>query len=104
MICIALAVKREQHFEVDILSKIFRGKLRTIHKTIMLFFSLVGGAVIVWASIDFVALGLLKKSPAIDVSMVYIYLSLLFGGVLVLLMALHRIIHVCYFKELGNDT
>lgn len=88
----AIAVRRGQHFEVDLLSKLFSGKGVRMHKAAMMCVVFAAGIVIVWSSIGFVQLGLLKKSPATGVKMVYIYASLLVGGGLISLMALDRFV------------
>lgn len=87
----AVAVRRNQHFEVDFLSNFLTGRSKTFHARAMMLSVLVGGLIIAWASVEFVELGLLKKNSATGVRMVYIYTSLLVGGLLIALMAIERL-------------
>lgn len=91
MFATAVAVRRGQHFEVDLLQKLFRGYAKEAHRIAMLLTVFASGVLIAWSSITFVELGMLKKNPATGVRMIYIYASLLVGGVLIALMALDRL-------------
>lgn len=91
MIGSALAVRRGQHFEVDLLSKLFTGRARRIHRAIIVLSVIAGGVLILWSSLSFVELGLLKRNAATGYRMVYIYLSLLIGGGLIALMGLEQL-------------
>lgn len=98
----ALAVRRHLHFEVDLLANFFKGKTRAIHSVLMLLSVLLGGAIIAWSSIDFAELGLSEKSPVTGASMIYIYASLLIGGLLISLMALEKLF--IQFGLIPSDT
>jgi|TARA_R110002072_G_scaffold84217_4_gene190889 TRAP-type C4-dicarboxylate transport system permease small subunit len=89
----ALAVRRGQHFEVDLLHKLFQGRFREAHRILMGLIMLAGGLLIVWSSVHFVELGLLKKNPATGIRMIYIYSSILAGGGLIALLAAERLLH-----------
>ncbi|WJS05625.1 TRAP transporter small permease [Roseibium aggregatum] len=91
MIGAALAVRRGQHFEVDLLQQFLPDAAKKIHKVIMQLSVLAAGAVIAWSSISFVNLGLIKKNSATGIPMIYIYASLLVGSILILVMALDRL-------------
>jgi len=91
MIGAALAVRRNQHFEVDLLANYLGSKGRIVQRAVMSLLVFVGGGVIAWTAIEFVNLGLLKKDPATGIKMVYIYASLLVGGVLICLLALEKL-------------
>ena len=90
MIGSAVAVRKHQHFEVDLLVKLFKGNALKVHTFLMRLSVFAGGAIIAWSSIAFLELGLLKKSPATGIPMIYIYASILVGGLLISLMALDR--------------
>ncbi|OED49826.1 hypothetical protein AB838_04970 [Rhodobacteraceae bacterium (ex Bugula neritina AB1)] len=91
MFASAIAVRRGSHFEVDLVHKKLRGAAQRFHRYAMLLTVVAGGLIIAWSSITFVELGLLKKNPATGVRMIYIYASLLVGGVLIALMALEQL-------------
>lgn len=93
----AIAVRRGQHFEVDLLQKIFKGKTQAAHRTLLMLIVMAGGLIIVWSSFSFLELGMLKKNPATGVRMIYIYTSIFVGGALIALMALDRLLN-------PNDT
>jgi TRAP-type C4-dicarboxylate transport system permease small subunit len=95
----AIAVRRGQHFEVDFLRKVFHGNAREAHRILMLLAVIASGLVIVWSSVSFVELGMLKKNPATGIRMIYIYASILVGGGLIALMAFERLIN-----GRGDDT
>lgn len=95
----ALAVRRRQHFEVDLLSHILQGKIRGFHKAMMSIAVVLGGLVIAWSSVGFFQLGLLKTNSAIGISMVYIYSSLLVGGLLIALLALNELLSGNHEKD-----
>lgn len=88
----AVGVRRGQHFEVDLIANLLDGLPSRIHRTLMLTSTVAAGTLIAWSSIGFVQLGLLKSSPATGAPMIYIYASLLLGGVLMALFALERLI------------
>ena len=88
----AIAVRRNQHFEVDFVANLLTGVPKRIHYMVMLFSVFGGGALITWASVGFVQLGMLKSSPATGTPMIYIYASLLVGGALIMLFALERLV------------
>lgn len=89
----AIAVRRRQHFEVDLLQGVLRGRARDAHRILMGLFVVAAGLVIAWSSISFVELGLMKKNPATGVRMIYIYASVLVGGVLIALMAIEQLVN-----------
>lgn len=91
MFASAIAVRKGTHFEVDLLQSRLPGMAKRIHRALMLLTVMAGGLIIAWSSIDFVQLGLLKKSPATGIRMIYIYASLLIGGGLISLMALEQL-------------
>lgn len=91
MIGSALAVRRGQHFVVDLLSKLFTGRPRKIHRAVIMGSVIAGGVLILWSSVGFVQLGSLKRNAATGYPMVYIYLSLLIGGGLIALMGLEQL-------------
>jgi TRAP-type C4-dicarboxylate transport system permease small subunit len=91
MFASAIAVRRGQHFEVDLIQKKLRGRAQKLHRAAMLLAVLAGGLIIAWSSISFVELGLLKKNPATGIRMIYIYASILIGGLLIALMALEQL-------------
>ncbi|MEM5503085.1 TRAP transporter small permease subunit [Ahrensia kielensis] len=92
MLASAIAVRRGQHFEVDLLQKVLRGPFLKIHRTLMFMIVIAGGAIIAWSSISFLELGMLKKHPATGIRMIYIYASMFGGGLLVALMALEQLL------------
>lgn len=92
MLGAAVAVRRNQHFEVDFLANFLKGRAKKFHAALMTLSVLVGGLILAWVSIDFVELGLLKKNSATGIRMIYIYASLLVGGILIALMALEQLI------------
>lgn len=87
----AIAVRRQQHFVVDILAKVLRGGGREAHRLFVTASVCAGGVLIVWSSVGFMELGILKKSPAVGVRMIYIYASLLVGGMLIALFAVEQL-------------
>ncbi|MFS4580006.1 TRAP transporter small permease [Phaeobacter sp. C3_T13_0] len=91
MFASAIAVRKGTHFEVDLLQTSLSGLAKRIHCALMLLMVMAGGLIIARSSIDFVQLGLLKKSPATGIRMIYIYASLLIGGGLIALMALEQL-------------
>lgn len=92
MIGSAIAVRRRQHFEVDLLANLLRGRPRRLHRFLMAGSNLIGGVMIAWASVGFVALGLQKSSPATGTPMIYIYVSILIGGLLIMFFAFDRLL------------
>lgn len=92
MLGAALAVRHNRHFEVDLLAHMLSGTPQKMHRTLMLLTVLAAGIVIVWSSISFVELGMIKKSPATGTKMIWIYASLPVGGALIALMALDRLL------------
>ncbi|WP_417260713.1 TRAP transporter small permease [Celeribacter sp.] len=87
----AIAVRKGTHFEVDLIQKLLWGRAKTFHRYAMLMIVAIGGLIIAWSSINFVELGLLKKNPSTGIRMIYIYASLLIGGLLIALMALEQL-------------
>ncbi len=99
MIGAALAVRKSQHFKVDILSNLLNGNGEIVYRIIMSVLVLLGGAVFAWSAYGFVELGFLKKNSATGVMMVYIYISLFFSGILIVLMALDRLFHTSHSEN-----
>ena len=89
----AVAARRGRHFEVDLLQKMFRGRAREAHRVLMSLTAAAAGVLIFWSSIKFVQLGMLKKSPATGIRMIYIYSSILVGGGLIAVMAVERALY-----------
>jgi TRAP-type C4-dicarboxylate transport system permease small subunit len=87
----AIAVRKGTHFEVDFIQKLLGGRAQKFHRYAMLMIVAIGGLIIAWSSISFVELGLLKKNPSTGIRMIYIYASLLIGGLLIALMALEQL-------------
>lgn len=104
MLGTAVAVRRSEHFEVDLLRNLLRGRPEQIHRTLVHASTFIGGALIVWASVGFVQLGVLKSSPATGTSMVYIYASILVGGALIMLFALDRLVMTNRTEKPTNTT
>jgi len=92
MIGTAMAVRRGQHFEVDLLRQLLPGAAKKVHKVLMQLSVLAAGGVIAWSSIAFVNLGLIKKNSATGIPMIFIYASLLVGAILIIIMAFDRLI------------
>lgn len=91
MFATAIAVRRGTHFEVDLVQKKLRGVARKYHRGAMLLTVMAGGLIIAWSSVSFVELGMLRKNPATGIRMVYIYASIMIGGLLIALMALEQL-------------
>jgi TRAP-type C4-dicarboxylate transport system permease small subunit len=92
MIGSAIAVRRGQHFEVDLVAKLLRGRSRTVHRALMLLTIILGAGIVVAASIPFLEMGMLRRNAATGISMIYIYPSLMVGGVLMGLLALEQLL------------
>ncbi|WP_336055535.1 TRAP transporter small permease [Nitratireductor sp. CH_MIT9313-5] len=93
MLASATAVRRRQHFEVDLISVLFSERGVKIHQIVILAGVALGGLVLAWSSIAFLELGLLKKNPSTGIRMIYIYASLFLGSLLIALFAVERIIN-----------
>lgn len=91
MLASAVAVRRGQHFEVDLLDKLFHGRARQVHRALMQAMIVLGSVIIVWSSFSFLGLGLMKKNPATGIPMIWIYASITGGGILMAFMALDRL-------------
>jgi len=98
MIGTALAVRRNEHFEVDLLANYLGPKARFVQAALMSILVFFGGGVIVWTSLGFVDLGFLKRDPSTGIKMVYIYSSLLVGGALICLLSLEKL-YLQFFTE-----
>ncbi|MFV1875777.1 TRAP transporter small permease [Nioella sp.] len=92
MIGSAIAVRRGQHFEVDLVAKLLPGRAHTIHRALMLLSVMLGAGIIIVASIPFLEMGMLRRNAATGISMIYIYPSLMVGGVLMALLALEQLL------------
>lgn len=100
MLGTALAVRRNQHFEVDLLASFLGPKSRQIQSICMSLMVFFGGVMMTWTAIDFVELGLIKKHPSTGIKMVYIYASLQVGGVLICLLAVEKL----FIQLFGAET
>ncbi len=92
MIGSAIAVRRGQHFEVDVLAQILPKRPRAIHRLLMLLAVILGAGIIVAASMPFIEMGLRRRNPSTGISMIYIYPSLMVGGILMILLALEQLL------------
>lgn len=86
----AVGVRRNMHFEVDLLAKFLGPRSGAVQKLLMILMVFGAGGLIAWTAIGFSELGLLKKNPATGVKMIYIYSSLLVGGGLISLMVVEK--------------
>jgi TRAP-type C4-dicarboxylate transport system permease small subunit len=93
MLGAAIAARKGQHFEVDLLHKQFHGRAREAHHGVMMLTVIAGGLIIAWSSNAFVDLGLLKKNPATGIRLIDIYTSLLLGGGLIALFGVERLLN-----------
>ncbi len=92
MFATAIAVRKGTHFEVDLVQKKLRGVAKKYHRYAMLLTVAAGGLIIAWSSTSFVELGMLRKNPATGIRMIYIYASIMVGGLLIALMALEQLL------------
>ena len=88
----AIAVRRGQHFEVDLVAKLLPGRAHQIHRALMLLLVMLGAGIVIWSSIPFLEMGLLRRNSATGISMIYIYPSLMVGGVLMVLLGIEQLI------------
>lgn len=88
----AVAIRKNLHFEVDLLSKMLSPGVQRFHRSLITLSVIAGGLMIAWTALGFVGLGMLKKNPATGIRMIYIYVSLLVGGGLISLMAFEKLL------------
>jgi len=88
----AVAVRRRLHFEVDLLKMLFGPRGRHWHAAAVAASVLFGGFIIAWTGWGFAELGMVKRNPATDISMIYIYGALFGCGVLICVLALEQML------------
>jgi TRAP-type C4-dicarboxylate transport system permease small subunit len=95
-----LAVRRSEHFEVDILANGMTPKWRRIHKKLITALIIFGGGFIVWLSYPFAMEGFFETEPSTDYPMFYLFFSMVIGGLITLWMGIDLLV---YHHESASD-
>ena len=92
IIGIALTVSPNSHFVVDVLVRRLLRDRFPIFRVFIAFNLFLSGLIILWSSLSFIDLGIIKRDPAVGWPMIYIYMSLPFCGALLIYYSLVTII------------
>lgn len=92
IIGIALTVSPNSHFVVDVLVRRLLRDRFPIFRVFIAFNLFLSGLIILWSSLPFIDLGIIKRDPTVGWPMIYIYMSLPFCGALLIYYSLVTII------------
>ena len=99
----ALGIRRKLHFEIDLFSSKLGQAGRRAYATLMFCAVVLGGAIMASTGFDLARLGAIKSHPATGLPFVYIYASILIGGLLISLLAIEQMVKQFSSKEPSRD-
>ena len=92
IIGIGLTVSPNLHFVVDLLAKRLLGSYFHFYPLFLAINLFISGLIILWSSLPFIDLGIIKRDPTMGWPMIYIYISLPFCGLLLIYYSLTVIV------------